>query len=173
MGWKSTQDDHWDVTEQVKQNLLEHGVVVEREIVLDHTVGDILGHLTLGHVMLGQVHSRKARAVDTGGELILVVGEVQGRADRATRARGADRGRVRVLVAGADDGEVSHLVNVRGDLAVGEAVELAVAVLVAAVGEIVVAVGFDNVGDGLCHVGRYRFTSLETHCEGRKKAKIF
>lgn len=127
--------------------------------------------------MLGQVHGGKARAVDTGGELILVVGEVQGRADRATRARGADRGRVRVLVAGADDGEVSHLVNVRGDLAVGEAVELAVAVLVAvlvaAVGEIVVAVGFDNVGDGLCHVGRYRFTSLETHCEGRKEEAKF
>lgn len=95
-----------------KGNLLEHGVVVETQIILDHAIGNVAGHLILRHMMPGEVHARKARAVDAGGELILVARKLHLRLSRGARARGADRRSVRV-VSPTDNREVRHVVDER------------------------------------------------------------
>lgn len=56
---------------------VEHGVAVEAELVLDHAIGDLPGHLALGHLMARQILGGKLGAIDAGGEAVLVVGELQ------------------------------------------------------------------------------------------------
>lgn len=41
-------------------------------MIPDGTVGDVFGHLSLGHFMTRQLFYRETRAIDTGRELILV-----------------------------------------------------------------------------------------------------
>jgi len=90
------------------ESLLELGVVVQAEVVLDHVVGNVLGHCAAGDAVLGQVLAGELRAVDAGGELILVAGQldlrealVEGRfgsegpgaSGRGHLGAGTDRGR--------------------------------------------------------------------------------
>jgi hypothetical protein len=51
---------------------LESRVAVEGEVVFDQTVGHLARHLAVGHFMLGQVLGGEARAIDAGGDLVLV-----------------------------------------------------------------------------------------------------
>lgn len=53
---------------------LQHGVSVQTQIVLDHPVSNLLGHLLLRHLVLGQILSSIAGAVNGAGELILAWG---------------------------------------------------------------------------------------------------
>ena len=50
---------------------LEHRVTIQAQLVLDHSVCNLLGHLFLWHLVGGQILGSEAGAVDRGGELIL------------------------------------------------------------------------------------------------------
>ncbi len=56
---------------------LQNGIPVEAQLVLDHAVGDLLGHLALGHLVAREVLGGEARAVDGGREAVLIVAELQ------------------------------------------------------------------------------------------------
>ena len=51
-------------------HLLQHGVSVQAQLILDHAVGNLLGHLSLGHLVRGEVLTGKAGAIDGARELI-------------------------------------------------------------------------------------------------------
>lgn len=55
-----------------QQFLLESRCAVQGEVVFDHAVGNLAGHLVVGHLMLGEVLGGETRAIDAGGEFILV-----------------------------------------------------------------------------------------------------
>jgi hypothetical protein len=56
------------------QCVLESRVAVQGEIVLDQAVSHLARHLAVGHLMSGQVLGGETRAVDAGGDFILVDG---------------------------------------------------------------------------------------------------
>jgi hypothetical protein len=91
-------------------SVLEHWVAVEGQIILDHAVGDLLGHLALGHFMLWQIFSGEAGAVDGGGE-----GVIDAAAAQVDLLHAVDEGLVDLMVFG-DGGEVNHDCGVVRDL---------------------------------------------------------
>jgi hypothetical protein len=92
--------------------LLEHGVAVERQIVLDHAVRNLPGHLALGHLMLWQILSSEAGAVDGGGEGVTV-----GAGAHVELLHALDKGLIDLMVFG-DGGKVNHGCGVVRDLRV-------------------------------------------------------
>lgn len=57
-----------------KVNLLEHRISVQTQLVLDHAVSDLTGHLLLGHLILGQLLRRKPSTVYSGVETVIIGG---------------------------------------------------------------------------------------------------
>jgi hypothetical protein len=82
--------------------LLEHWIAVEGQIILDHAVGNLLWHLGLGHLMLWQILSCEAGAVDGGGE-----GVIDGAASQVELLQALDKGLVDLMVFG-NGGKVNH-----------------------------------------------------------------
>ena len=52
------------------ENLLQHRVAVETELVLDHAVGHLTRHLSLRHLVLWKICRGEFGAIDTSSELI-------------------------------------------------------------------------------------------------------
>ncbi len=82
--------------------VLEHWVTIEGQIILDHAVGDLPGHLALGHFMLWQILGGEAGAVDGGREGVTNIAGAQVELRHAV-----DEGLVDLIVLG-DGGEVDH-----------------------------------------------------------------
>ena len=55
-------------------NLLQHRVSIQAQIILDHSIRNLLWHLSFRHLMLRQILSRESTAIDRRGELIFVGG---------------------------------------------------------------------------------------------------
>lgn len=52
------------------RNLLESGIAIQSQVVLDHSVGSGSRHLLVGHLVSGQVLCGETTAVDAGLEVI-------------------------------------------------------------------------------------------------------
>ena len=83
-------------------SVLEHWVAVERQIVLDHAVSNLLGHLALGHLMLRQILGCEAGAIDGSGE-----GVIGGAGAQVELVQTLDQGLVDLVVFG-NGGEMNH-----------------------------------------------------------------
>lgn len=53
-------------------HVLEHGVAVQAEFILDHSVSNVSWHLFLRHLVCRKILRGEARAIDTGREVIVV-----------------------------------------------------------------------------------------------------
>ena len=52
--------------------ILQHRVAVQTQVVLDHAVSNLLGHLMFGHLVLGQVAGGELGGIDAGGEAVIL-----------------------------------------------------------------------------------------------------
>ena len=52
------------------QSILQHRVTVQAQIILNHAVSHLLGHLVLRHLMFREVLSSEFAAIDRGGESV-------------------------------------------------------------------------------------------------------
>ena len=91
--------------ELAMETILEHGVIIEAQLVLDHSVCDIARHLAIGHLVAGEIIPGEPGAVDTCGELVCIVGNLQASFLMVSIGR---RLTTTLLVMGGDCGEVYH-----------------------------------------------------------------
>lgn len=57
-----------------ERGVLEHGISIQTQIILDHSIGYLLWHLFLRHLVLWQILSSESRAVHGGGEGVVRTG---------------------------------------------------------------------------------------------------
>jgi hypothetical protein len=95
--------------------LLEHWISVKGQIILNHSIGDLLGHLVFRHFVLWQILSCEFGAVDTGGEEVGVIASGHGDLLHAFDERSVD------LIVVRDGGKMDHFCGVVGCLLVKEA----------------------------------------------------
>jgi len=86
--------------------LLEHWVSVKGQIVLNHSIGDLLGHLVFRHFVLWQILSCKFGAVDTGSEEVGLTASSHGDLLHAFDERSVD------LIVVRDGGKMNHFCGV-------------------------------------------------------------
>lgn len=88
----------------INHDLLELGIAIQTELVLDHTSCNLARHLPLRHFMLGQMVSSEMAAVNIGVEVILIgLGGFDG-IDRTGLG-------VKDLVVVLDRGKINHDCN--------------------------------------------------------------
>ena len=51
-----------------KENILQHWITIQAQIILNHAVSNFLGHLILRHLVLGEILGGESTAIDGGGE---------------------------------------------------------------------------------------------------------
>lgn len=90
------------------RSLLEHWVAVERQLILDHSVGNVSGHLTVRNLVAGQFLNGKLGAIDRSCEVIVVFGKVEVDLPDLLREVLLD------LLGVGNVTEVDHLENVAG-----------------------------------------------------------
>lgn len=88
--------------------VLEYGVSIETELVLDHAVGDFPRHLIFGHLRGGEVLGGEAGAIDAGGVRVVVIAEVESGIAAETASGRVD------LLRGRNSSEVNHDVESGG-----------------------------------------------------------
>jgi len=82
--------------------LLEHWISIEGQIILNHSVRNLLWHLVLGHLMLGQILCCETGAVDSGGVGVSIGGSAHVELLQAINERLVD------LVVLGDLGKMNH-----------------------------------------------------------------
>lgn len=56
-----------------KTGQVEHGITIQAQVILDHPVSNLLGHLTLWHLIFGEIFCGESAAVYGGSEGILAL----------------------------------------------------------------------------------------------------